>query len=75
MSLTVYILDDPYHIRVIPVTWSGIRLELVLTVTIVINDPQDTIPAVGYVIKVTPQVAIIGYHGIVGLQRIGIGVL
>ena len=61
----------PYHIWIVPVTRASKWLELILTVSIVINNSQYTIPAVRDVTIVTPQVAAFGYDSVVGLREGG----
>ena len=59
----------PHHIRIIPMPWAGVGLELVLVLSIVSDDPQHALPAVVDVVIVTPQVAHVGNLRVIRLSR------
>jgi hypothetical protein len=58
-----------YHVRVIPMAGSSVGDNVVLVVTVVINDALDASPRVLDVIKVAPQIAVLDDRGKVWLWR------
>jgi hypothetical protein len=48
-----------YHIRIVPVSRSSIRNNVVLVVTIVVDNALNAGPRVLDVVKVAPQVAVL----------------
>lgn len=57
-----------YHIRIIPMTWSGIRNDLVLIVSIVVDDGFQRCPRILDVIVIAPQITMLDDRREVGLD-------
>ena len=62
-------VPSPYHVGVIEVSRALHWSQRLLHLGIVIDDREDAIPRVLYVIVVPPQVAVIGNELIINLQE------
>lgn len=57
-----------YHVRIIPVSRSSIWHDLILVVTVVVDDPLNRLPGILDIIKVPPQITGVNDSTVVWLK-------
>lgn len=63
-----YLLSYTCHIWVIPMARTSVLLEYILVISVYVDNCQHTIPAVFYVMSVSPQVAVLCYDTVDWLE-------